>query len=557
MKKTKIVCTIGRVEGDPEEKIRKFIKSGMDVARINMAHYHLENEVDETYLKGLIEAIRKESRNFNVAILGDIQGPKIRIKELFGVENPDSMITLSKDEEFILTSEDKVAKEKAEVGKKGAIIKHEGVFKFFVDAKETYTREKDDEGNLKPIEFWIGDGKVILEASFDQIHDSWAECKVQVPGELKKGKGVTPKNSRIRPGEYSLAKYKKDRLDVKFLVEQKVDFLALSFVNSKSDVKNLQEFAKLQDGWSEIERELRMQEFPIFSKIETSEGYKNLKEIIDASYGILVARGDLALQTGIDKVGIIQKDIIERCVAEGKPVITATQMLLSMMEFKEPRRSEVADVTNAVQDGSDALMLSEETADRDSKYPVESIKMMKKIIITTEEKRAENRIDYKYEIDKQHAKAMSVLKLEKSELEKDCGSEPYSFDHFECIDRTRKCNDEENTEHISYDACKTTYELKCSAIIALTDTGRTARMISRFGPDKPIIAGVYDDRIARILRVSYGVIPFKIKYDPNDNPFNELTQVVSEAKASQLLKEGDRVILVGGYPKATTFHRYI
>jgi pyruvate kinase len=326
----------------------------------------------------------------------------------------------------------------------------------------------------------------------------------------------------------------------------------LSFVNDARDIENLQQFIRLTiKDRQEIKEKLCWMDnqelkFPIIAKIETEEGIAHLGDIMDASYGILVARGDLALRTGIETVGILQKDIIDKCVAEGKPAITATQMLLSMMDFIEPRRSEVTDVTNAVQDGSDALMLSEETADPDSKYPTESIRMMANIISKTEERRSSDRLDYKYEIDKQHEKALKSLKDDRIKLKEKLERHSMTAMQYDLEDQ--QFQRMENTEHVSYDACKTAFELKCKAIVVLTDTGGTARMVSRFGPDAPILAGVYKDRIARILRLSYGVETFRITSNPQGYPFAEFEAVIRQARDSGVLEEGDRVILVAGYP---------
>jgi pyruvate kinase len=573
LRNTKIVCTIGQI---PQKKlgktIKEFIEAGMDVARINMAHFDIKQRKDAEYLKKLIRTIRKKGKKLkkDAAILGDIQGPKVRIKTLFAKRKKLEEVTLKKNEKFVL-----IDSKKSIPKGKGASVTHEGRFEFFKDIKNKV--EKDAKGEPKPIEFWFGDGKVILQTSVENINDYSAFCTVKVAGKLQKGKGVSVKNSKINPGPYRLGRYEKDERDIKFLLAQGVDLLALSFVNSKTDVVNLQNFVRSTIGEDNIkERLFGLDEFPVISKIETWDGYDNLDEIMDASYGILVGRGDLALQTGIEQVGILQKEIIDRCIAEGKPVITATQMLLSMMDFIEPRRSEVADVTNAVNDGSDALMLSEETADKDSKFPRESIEMMKRIIIATEGKRAKNRIDYKYEMDKLHEEAIDNLRKKKAELIKTHRAAGEHHDHNKCEENMRMLRNMQNTEHISYGACKTAFELKCKAIVVSTDTGRTARMISKYGPDMPILAGVTATTktaqagIARILRLSYGVEPFVISRKPKD-PFSELEQVVKKAKDSerlkieyqecqkildpqrkeieeQLLKSGNRVIFVAGYP---------
>jgi len=547
LRKAKIVCTIGWID-DAKLKgtIQEFIKAGMDIARINMAHYDLDNSNDKGYLEKLISTIRDIAHKMGrtVAIMGDIQGPKVRIKGFIGKSQIEDRFPLEGIDEFILTSEEQLPE-----GKIGATIKYEGNFRFFDVIRNNVKRDK--EGKPFPIEFWFADGKVILAATTRDITSNSARCKVVATGDLKKGQGITMKNSTIMPGIYSLPYYPKDRKDVDFLLEKEVDLFALSFVNSVKDVRNLKQYIELRIENLKLktipERFCGMEEFPIISKIETEEGLKRISEIIEESYGIMVARGDLALRAGMRPIGIFQKQIIDRCVTKGKPVITATQMLLSMMDFIEPRRSEVTDITNAIFDGTDALMLSEETADRSSKFPIESIRMMAEIALTTEEEiKRLNELEYKYKLDHRHEKSIACLREESSKLEDERRGGKITAAEYEM--RKRKFEKKEIADHISYNACKIAYELKCSAIIVLTDTGGTARTISRFKPDIPLIAGVYDDQIARILQVNYGVESFQVKPSRTKYPIKEFDQVIGKAKRNGLLKEGDLVILVAGYP---------
>jgi pyruvate kinase len=558
LRKTRIICTVGRIDDDwlknhgirnIDEAVKKFINAGMDVARINMAHYDLKKGTDRKYLEDLIATIRRVAGNLDktVAILGDIQGPKVRIKKFLGkVHRVDkNKIRLEVNQQFILTSQPKIAS-----NEQGALIKYEGDFSFFKDIKATV--RKDDKGNPRHIEFWFGDGRVILETSLSNISDASAICQVKVPGELKENQGISTKNATIRPGIYDLANYRKDRKDIEFLLQHDIDLLALSFVNCAKDVDNIQTHVNLkikEKGLLGVkERFYGMKRFPVISKIETEDGLINLGEILEISYGIMVARGDLALRTQIQTIGIYQKEIIGECVTEGKPVITATQMLLSMMDFLEPKRPEATDVTNAIFDGTDALMLSEETADPDSKYPLESIGMMAAISGATEKRIKDlNSIEYKYKVDQQHDKVLINLMREKSELE-----EAYKRRRMTDIQYQSKkieFEEAENREHICYDACKTAFGLGCKAIIVLTDTGGTARMISRFKPDMPIVVGVYEDRIARILKISYGVEVFRITGKGREFPFEHFQEVIGHAKAAGLVEDGDRVILVAGYPR--------
>lgn len=550
-RKAKIVCTIGRIENNRlKEKIIYFIKAGMDVARINMAHYNSTDPNDKQYLKDLIGRIRTEGRKYDkfVAIMGDIQGPKVRITEFLGDCQNEEKVPLTKHDEFTLTSETTIP-----TGKKGARIGYEGRFDFFQDIKTTVQTDKQDKP--KPIEFWFADGKVIIEAKYERLEDTSVTCNVIVEGELKKGEGVSVKNAMIKPGEYTLENYPKDMHDINFLLEQDIDFLALSFVNSKDDLKNLQHYIKLKIHELELpkieERFFGMKDFPIISKIETIGGISHIDEIMEVSYGIMVARGDLALRTGIQKIGIYQKKVIDRCLTKGIPVITATQMLLSMMEFKEPRRSEATDVTNAIFDGTDALMLSEETADSESKFQVESIQMMADIAMETEKEIKDlNKLEYEYKIGQRFTKIRKLLDEEASEIKNKYNDGKTMANEYEDYEDSKvNFARKETTDNISHNACQMAYDAKrCEAIVVLTDTGGTARMVSRFRPDMPIFAGVYNEQIGRILSLSYGVKAFIVKERNSNYPFDELMQIVEQAKKKNLLKSGDKIIQVAGFP---------
>ncbi len=537
LRKAKIICTIGRITDRREETIRQFVRAGMDVARISMAHYDLSNDSDKGYLAELIELIRRvaEKSGKTVAVLGDIQGPKVRIKEFGGRFQGEDEISVKRGEEFILTSREKFTGNRA-----GASIRYEGDFKFFEDVKRNI-KKKD-----MPVEFWFGDGKVILEAGREKITSTQALCRVKVAGELKSGKGISVKNSGISPQVYRLANYPKDQADIDFLLQKGVDCFALSFVNKKEDVANLQEY--IRQRLRKLKLPGGQDRFPVIAKIETEEGFTNLDGIIEESYGIMVARGDLALQTKIETIPIYQKHIIDRCLTKGKPVITATQMLLSMTDFIEPHRAEATDVANAIFDGTDALMLSEETAAPDSKFRVESIQMMTRIATEAEAEMGRlSQLEYKDKLDHRHEKALTDLRTERAELEKVRRDGKIMNQAYQ--NRMIELERRENGENISYNACKIAFESKFSAIVILTETGGTARIVSRFKPNIPIIGGVYDARIARILKLSYGVESFVIKRDDATYPFGEFKQVIGQAKRLGIVKRGERVILVAGYPR--------
>ncbi|MCK4547976.1 MAG: hypothetical protein KAW17_11105, partial [Candidatus Eisenbacteria sp.] len=413
-RKTRIVCTMGPMEDERiPSTVQEFIQAGMDVARINMAHYDVSDKSQREYLHKLLVAIRRKAEECGeqVAIMGDIQGPKVRIRRFLGSLSGQSQVRLEKDEEFVLTMESD--ENIIDASDKGASVSYEGDFHFFNQISENVSDEEN--GEPGDIELWFADGKVIIKTSVSQIEPTHARCKVVVPGELKERQGITVKGSTIKPEHYNLADYPKDGADIVFLLREGVDLFALSFVNSAQDIMNMQAYirGKVNElGLGLIrKRFLGMRDVPIIAKIETAEGVARLDEIMDACFGVMVARGDLALRTGIANIGILQKQIIDRCATKAKPVITATQMLLSMMDFREPRRPEVTDVTNAIFDGTDALMLSEETGDPSSLFPREAISTMARIAVKTEEEiRERNRIEYRNKITERHERAKDVLR---------------------------------------------------------------------------------------------------------------------------------------------------
>lgn len=578
-RKTKIVCTLGNVRKMLEDRfstqlkntitdeiarstvikertevnldkelcraVSRFIEAGMDVARLNMAHFNLDDDEDREYLTKLITTIRTVSNQ--VAIMGDIPGPKVRIKRFLGQCLDEESVPLKVGDPFILTS-----KENLPGSISGASIRYQGCFDFIRDIKQNI-RSKND-----PVEFWFGDGEVILQSLGDEMTPTEILCRTEVPGRISLGQGVSVKNSGIEPRVYKLRDYDNDAKAVEFLLgsdngHDRVDFFALSFVNSKDDVNSLQEYVKdtlAEENLRTIEERFnpKMHGFPIISKIETHLGFRNIDQILDASYGIMVARGDLALQTTIEGIPILQKRIIEKCRVKGKTVITATQMLSWMMYFREPKRAEATDVANAIFDGTDALMLSEETASGQSKYPVESVDMMGRIAAATEsEIKRLNELEYKYKLDQLHDKIRFEFREKRRALQRERdGRGILSYDYEE---RAKRLPRTESAGHVTYSACKMVCELKCRAIIVLTETGGTARMISRFRPDVDIIAGVHSDEIGRVLQLTYGVRAITIPEGSKQRyPVEQFRELIAAGKAKGLLRTGDRVLTVGGYP---------
>lgn len=549
LRKCKIVCTVGRIpENQLQERLEQFLEKGMDVARINMAHFDVAKPADREYVEKLIETIRKTADGDGakaVAIMGDIQGPKVRIKTFAGEWHGSERVSVEKDDEFVLTSEDQLPE-----GKSGATVKYEGSYDLFENIKCNV--KKDDRDEPLTIEFWFADGQVILTAQAAAVTANSITCRVIVDGELKKGQGISVKNSATRPGPYNLANYPKDRLDIDFLLQMRVDMLALSFVKTRDDVRALQDYVDVRLQQLKLppvsKRFLGIERFPVVAKIETEAGWRGIDEILEVSYAIMVARGDLALRTGIQTIGILQKEIIGKSVTKGKPVITATQMLLSMMDFKEPKRSEATDVTNAVLDGTDALMLSEETGDPDSKFPVDSVAMMANIVEAIEwDMRRRSNTVYRQGAQQCLERASDILRAKERTLDDGynrgtVAPEEYKTSKYELSKK-------DITDQVSCNACITARELGASAIICLTETGGTARMLSRFRPDAPVFAGVYDEQVARLLKLSFGVEAFRIERNEADYPFGEYEQVLSRAKSMGYVKRGDRVVLVAGYPR--------
>ena len=333
MRKTKIVCTLGPAT-DREGVLRELLKAGMNVARFNFSHgSHEEHKERLDQLK----ALRKEL-GLPVAALLDTKGPEIRLKTF---EN--GVVSLRTGKEFILTTEDIVGNE--------------------TRCAVTYANLPSDVAEGDTI--LLDDGKVrltVLDTTEKEIR-----CRIENDGVMKDRKGVNVPNVRLAIPYMS----KRDREDILFGVEQGFDYIAASFVRTADDV---QEIRRLLE---KVESDIR-----IIAKIENQEGLSNLSEILAAADGIMIARGDMGVEIDFTEIPIVQKDIIRQCILSGKPVITATQMLDSMMENPRPTRAEITDVANAIYDGTSAIMLSGETAA--GKYPIEAVKTMAAIAVRTE-----------------------------------------------------------------------------------------------------------------------------------------------------------------------------
>ncbi|MBA7559240.1 pyruvate kinase [Candidatus Atribacteria bacterium 1244-E10-H5-B2] len=456
MIKTKIVCTIGPASSS-YEKIEKLIQGGMDVARLNFSHgSHKEHHQ-------VIENIRQASlkANESVAVLQDLGGPKIRIGKI-----EKEPIFLKKGSSFILTNREVPGDEQR------------------VSVTFSSLPLKVKKGDR----IFLADGT--LELKVKELTPTDIICRIIRGGELTSHKGINIPN--ISMDIPSLTE--KDYQDILFGIENKVDFIGLSFTRNAEDVLRARKFLK-ENGAEDIS---------LIAKIEKKEAVNNLKEIIETSDGIMIARGDLGVEIPLENVPLVQKDIIKRCNFAGKPVITATQMLMSMVSGPQPTRAEVTDVANAILDGTDAIMLSEETAV--GNYPLEAVETMNKIAL-----RVEKAIDY-----------------EKILSERSLSVKPT------------------NPDAISHATCQVTLDLKAKAIVTFTLSGSTARMVSRYRPPVPIIAASTQDSTVRKLALSWGVYPFKSEELENTDDMIEKSRKV--ALATRLVKKGDKIIITAGIP---------
>ena len=457
MRKTKIVCTMGPNTND-RELMKKMVEKGMNIARFNFSHGdHEEQKSRMDMLKGIREELGKP-----VAILLDTKGPEIRT----GVLKGDKKVFLEEGDTFTLTTEE------IEGDNKRVSVSYEGLV-------------EDVEPGKKIL---IDDGLIELEVK--GINGTEITCKVLNGGELGSKKGVNVPNVPVRLPALT----QKDREDIIFGVEQGVDFIAASFVRSVEGVLEIKALLK----------ECGAPFLPVIAKIENAEGIRNIDEIIHCADGIMVARGDLGVEIPAEEVPYLQKMLIKKCNDNFKPVITATQMLDSMMRNPRPTRAEVTDVANAVYDGTDAVMLSGETAQ--GKYPVEALEMMVHIVENTED-----HLDY------------DIL-LEKAQEHRRKGI----------------------SSAIGYSSVATAMNLNAKCIITPTLSGATARVVSKFKPKADIIGVTPNEATLRKMQIYWGVLPIKsIEYHTTEDICNDAIDLVN---AKQLVETGDIVVLTAGIP---------
>ncbi len=453
-KKTKIVATIGPAT-ETKESFTAILRAGVNVARINMSHgtYDEQSKKIKT-----IKAVAKKEE-YPLAVLLDLCGPKIRIGDF-----AEGVVELVEGETIVLSGE-----------------KCEGT------KERVYFNYPHIETDIKAgMILMVDDGKkklVVNKVTGSDIH-----CTILVGGTTKGRRGVNI------PGAYLSidALTAKDKKDLVFGLEQGIDFVALSFVRTAGDIEVLRKLLKKHKSSAQI-----------VAKIETQEAIDNIDAIIEATDAIMVARGDLAIEVGPEKVPSLQKEIIKKCNDIGKPVIVATQMLESMITTPVPTRAEVSDVANAIFDGADAVMLSEETTL--GRYPTQAVQMMHDIAVRTEATIGTHRRHKVHPGDVVDSISSSVV-------------------------------------HNAEDVCAT-------AIVALTETGSTPRMIARYKPQQPIIAFTPHEDVMRQLLLVYGCYPAKVK------PFTFIAQVIPTVNATlkkeEVAQKGDHIVVSAGVPFQT------
>ncbi len=456
IRKTKIVCTLGPAT-DKEGVLRQLIEEGMDVARFNFSHGSHQEQLGRL---NQLRTIRKELGR-PVAALMDTKGPEIRLKEF-----AEGKVVLEAGQTFTLTTRDVVGDE------------HQ--------VSITYKNLPKDVSVGTNI--LIDDG--LIEMQVKELTDTDIICEVHNGGKVSNKKGVNVPDVELSMDYISPKDYK----DIVFAVKEDFDYIAASFVRSAADVEALREILREHGG----------ENIRIISKIENHQGVHNIDEIIAASDGIMVARGDMGVEIPLEDVPVIQKMIIKKVYHAGKTVITATQMLDSMMTHPRPTRAETTDVANAIYDGTSAIMLSGETAAGD--YPVEAVRTMARIALRTEQ-------DIHY-----------LARL-----------------------RDRQMNDKPNiTDAISHSACLMAGDLNAKAIVTVTKSGRTAHMLSKYRPESPIIGGCLSEKVWRQLNMHWGVTPLLIEEKQSaDELFDH---ALARAQEEGMVSEGDTVVLTAGVP---------
>ena len=454
MRKTKIVCTIGPAS-ESEEALRGLCKAGMNVARLNFSHGTHEDHLNRI---NRIKKVRSELE-LPIAIMLDTKGPEYRIKTF-----EEGKINLSDGDKFTFTADEVIGNAE----------------RVSVSYPEL------------PRELSAGDtillNNGLMSFRVDNIEGNDINCTVEIGGELSDRKSMS------FPGKVMKQTYlsEQDKADIAFGIANDVDYIACSFVSCKQDMIDVHEYLKEINANNDVE---------LIAKIENQSGFDNIEEICDFCDGIMVARGDMGVEVPFDRLPGIQKKLITKCRMLGKRVITATEMLESMIHNPRPTRAEISDVANAVYDGTSAIMLSGETAA--GKYPTKSVEIMARIAETTEEN-----IHYNKRFHNAEFKIKNAV------------------------------------DAISHSTCGMAIDIEAKAIVACSLSGTTARMVSRFRPSVPIIGLTTDEKTWRRLSLSWGVIPAMCeKFSSTDVLFYTAKKI---AKFTLSLRNGDRIIITGG-----------
>ena len=456
MRKTKIVCTIGPACGD-EETMKKMMLAGMNVCRLNLSHSTQEDHKEKI---DMIKKLRK-TLEVPVAILLDTKGPEIRTGKL---ENDAAELVAGK--EITLTTEEIVG-----------------------NAERVHINYEHLPRNLSRGDtIMVDDG--IIELSVKDVSETEILCDIIAGAALKNSKSVNV------PGVSIDMPYMndRDRSDLLFGVENDVDYFAISFVRTSQDVKDIRRFLHSHGCYNA----------DIISKIENAEGVKNIKDIINVSDGIMVARGDMAVEIPFEELPRIQKEIITDCYTAGKKVITATQMLESMIQNPRPTRAEITDVANAIYDGTSAIMLSGETSV--GAYPLRALETMGKIA-----ERTEAHVDYTSFAQTMH---QHMNKMESN-----------------------------ITNAISDATCRAAHDLNAAAIVVITRNGGSARMVSRFRPQTPIVAATPNEKTYMKLALAWGITPIRNEY--MENAQDLFVDALNRILEHKLVNEGEIVIMTG------------
>ncbi|WP_261133231.1 pyruvate kinase [Bacillus sp. Marseille-Q3570] len=460
MRNTKIVCTIGPAS-ETIETLTSLINAGMNVARLNFSH----GDFDEhgARIQNIRQAAEKTSKT--VAILLDTKGPEIRTGTL---ENGEVELKAGQD---LIVSMEEVSGDDTKIS-------------------VTYPGLVDDVKVGSTI--LLDDGLIELEVT--KVENNQLQTRVLNSGTLKNKKGVNVPNVSVNlPGITD-----KDARDIEFGIRQGVDFIAASFVRRASDVLEIREILERHNA----------EHIQIIPKIENQEGVDNINEILEVSDGLMVARGDLGVEIPAEEVPLVQKELIRKCNDKGKPVITATQMLDSMQRNPRPTRAEASDVANAIFDGTDAIMLSGETAA--GLYPIEAVQTMHKIAMKAET----------------------------------------AMNHAEILHSRSKSSKLTITDAISQSVSHTAYNLNISAIIAPTESGHTARMISKYRPEAAIIAVTSSEVVCRRMSLVWGVTP---QLSEEARSTDELLEIaVNASLKSGIVNHGDLVLITAGVPVGET-----